>query len=78
MLCKYKDALGPSRVGIRKFRIFDISIVDVLGTVLLAFVVMKFLHINFYTSLFITFVTGLVSHEIFCVDNRLKISNIIK
>ena len=34
--CKYKDALGKPNEGLHSYRVFNISIIDVLLTILLA------------------------------------------
>ena len=34
--CKYKDALGKPKEGLHSYRVFNISIIDVLLTILLA------------------------------------------
>ena len=38
--CKYKDILGKPKTGLHSYRVFNVAIVDVLFTVLLA----KFVH----------------------------------
>lgn len=42
-LCKYKNALGKAKEGIHKYRIFNISIVDLILTIILSLVISKFL-----------------------------------
>ena len=34
--CKYKDSLGKPKKGLHSYRVFDISVLDVLFTFLLA------------------------------------------
>ncbi len=66
-LCKYKYALGKPGVGIHSYRIFNIAIVDVLLTILAAYVISYFTKINIYYTLIGMFILGIISHRLFCV-----------
>lgn len=68
MLCKYKNILGKPGKGVHSYRIFNIAIVDVLLTVLLAFIIHFFFpKISLIYILIFVFALGIVSHHIFCV-----------
>ena len=73
MLCKYKDSLGKPRKGIHKYRIFNIAIVDVLLTLLLAGVISYLFHSNFFIVLIIVFLIGILLHYLFCVKTTIHI-----
>ena len=66
-LCKFKDILGKPNEGIHQFRVFDISILDVMGTIFGAWLVSYFLKIPFIYSLVGLFGLGIFAHRIFCV-----------
>jgi hypothetical protein len=66
-LCKYKDILGVPNQGVHSFRIFNIAIVDVLLTILAAFIISYFLKTNLLYTLLFMFILGIISHRIFCV-----------
>ena len=66
-LCKYKDMFGKPNQGVHSFRIFNIAIVDVLLTILAAFIISYFLKTNFLYTLLFMFILGIISHRIFCV-----------
>ena len=68
MLCKYKDALGKPKEGLHKYRIFNIAIVDVLLTIIGAYIFYLF-HpkFNFFIILLCLFILGIILHRIFCV-----------
>ena len=52
MLCEYKNMLGKVGEGVHSIRIFNIAIVDVLATVLLAYVIYLFMpKYNFFVIL---------------------------
>jgi len=67
MLCKYKDSLGKPNEGVHKYKIFNISIVDVLLTIFVAFIISFFSKINFFIILILLFIAGIILHRIFCV-----------
>ena len=66
-LCKYKDMFGKPNQGVHSFRIFNIAIVDVLLTILAAYIISYFLKTNFLYTLLFMFILGIISHRIFCV-----------
>lgn len=66
-LCKYKDILGKPGQGLHSYRIFNIAIVDVLLTILAAYILSIFTNYKFiYTTIFM-FILGIISHRVFCV-----------
>lgn len=71
MLCKYKDLLGVPGKGIHKYRVFNIAIVDVLLTIILAGIISYIFKLNFLLTLIITFLLGIIIHHIFCVKTTI-------
>jgi hypothetical protein len=67
MLCKYKHIFGIPGKGLHKYRIFNIAIIDVLLTIILAIIISYLLKINFIITLIILFLVGIIMHRIFCV-----------
>ena len=67
MLCKYKDALGKPNQGIHQYRFLGVAIVDVIMTIIAAFIISYFTKYNFWLILIILFLTGIILHHIFCV-----------
>jgi hypothetical protein len=68
MLCPYKDIAGKVGEGLHSYRVANIAIVDVLLTILGAFI----LHFMFptYSVLSIAivlFLLGIIAHRLFCV-----------
>lgn len=68
MLCAYKDIFGKVGEGVHSYRIANIAVVDVISTIIVAFLLhylfpsYKTLHI-----LIVLFLLGIVLHRIFCV-----------
>lgn len=72
MLCEYKDILGKSRQGIHSYRIFNIAIVDVLMTVIAAFIIHLLIpRYRFFLILMILFLLGIILHRLFCVKTTI-------
>jgi hypothetical protein len=66
-LCQYKDIFGRPREGAHAYRLFDIAVVDVAATVVLAFIIARFFGLSFWKSLVACFLIGVISHRAFCV-----------
>ena len=67
-LCRYNKIFGETNKGLHSYRIYDIAIIDVFLTFLLAYVI----HIynkqySFVKISLILFVLGIVLHRMFCV-----------
>lgn len=76
-LCKYANALGEPGKGVHSIKIFNISVVDVLLTIILALVFALFFKyaikleatflMIFIVTLVSLFILGIILHKIFCV-----------
>jgi hypothetical protein len=66
-LCLYKDLFGRPREGAHAYRIFDIAVVDVAATVVVAYVIARIFGVVFWKSLVVLFIVGILSHRAFCV-----------
>ena len=70
-LCKFKDIFGKPNTGLHSIRIFNIAVVDVLLTALLAYLISKTFHTRFYITLVTLFIIGIILHRIFCVKTTI-------
>jgi len=70
-LCKYKDILGKPREGIRKYRIFDISIMDTVVVLIFGYIISRYMEWNLSIVLVVLFISGIIVHKIFCVRTRI-------
>ncbi len=66
-LCQYKDIFGRPREGAHAYRVFDIAVVDVVATVVVAYVIARVFGFAFWKSLVALFIVGIISHRAFCV-----------
>lgn len=68
MLCQYKNILGTVGQGVHSYRIFDLAIVDILFTIIGAYIIYLFIpRINYFIILISLFLLGIILHKIFCV-----------
>ena len=67
--CKYKDILGKPKTGLHSYRVYNIAVIDVLLTFLLAKFIQYYLleETDFFLILCICFISGIVIHRVFCV-----------
>lgn len=80
-LCKYKNIFGEPGTGIHSYRVFDVAIIDVLSTLLGAYVIsviFKYTTVNqaadnsskgfqFVYVAAALFLLGIIMHRLFCV-----------
>tara|TARA_B100001996_G_scaffold339238_1_gene292121 strand:- start:51 stop:296 length:246 start_codon:yes stop_codon:yes gene_type:complete len=67
--CKYKDILGKPGKGLHSYRVYNIAVIDVLLTFLLAKFIQYYLleETDFFLILCCCFIAGIVIHRVFCV-----------
>jgi len=67
VLCKYKNAFGVPGQGIHSFRLFNFSIVDIIITIIGAYIISIFFKISLLYTTVGLFSLGIFVHRIFCV-----------
>ena len=71
-LCEYKDLFGEPGKGIREWRIFNLSIVDFIGAIILGLILSKLFNTSKIGGVFLSFILGLIFHKLFCVETTLN------
>lgn len=66
-LCKYKNIFGEVNTGIHSYRIFNIAYMDVLVTVVAAYITSKLLKTPLLYTVIVFFLAGILMHRLFCV-----------
>ena len=77
MLCKYKNnatnLFGEVGKGTHSYRIFDIAYVDVILTIIGAYIIkLLFPQYKFIVILIILFLIGIICHYLFCIDTTVN------
>ena len=70
-LCKYRNIFGEPNTGLHSIRIFNIAIIDVLMTIIAAYIISYFTSYSFYIVLLVLFLLGIFLHRIFCVKTTI-------
>jgi len=71
-LCKYKDVFGRPGEGAHSYRIFNIAIVDTIGTIIIGYLISKYFKLKLYIVLIVLFILSIIIHKIFCVKTTLS------
>lgn len=66
-LCKYKNALGVPKKGIHSYRLFGFAIMDIIMTIIAAYLIAYFFQKSFVNTLILLFILGIILHRVFCV-----------
>lgn len=72
-LCRYKDVLGKPGEGVHSYRICNIAVVDLIMTVIGAWIISKIIDKSFSLSFIFLFTLGIILHRVFCVKTTLDI-----
>ena len=66
-LCKYKNSLGEPKKGIHSYRFLNIAVMDVIMTLIAAFMISVIFKIPFLKTALFLFILGIFLHRLFCV-----------
>lgn len=66
-LCEYSTIFGSPNTGLHRYRVFNLAIVDIILTVILAYVIYHITKYNFFVILIVCFIIGIIAHRLFCV-----------
>ena len=66
-LCKYRDSLGVPKQGIHSSRFFGVAIMDVIFTIIGAWIISYFTNKSFIFTMIFLFLLGIMLHRLFCV-----------
>jgi hypothetical protein len=68
MFCEYSNIFGKPNEGLHSIRLFDIAIIDVILTIMAAYLLNIMLNgNNFILILIVLFISGIILHRLFCV-----------
>jgi len=66
-LCKYRNALGVPGKGVHSLRLGGIAIMDVVMTLIGAYIIAYYARVSFAWTAAGLFLLGIVLHRLFCV-----------
>jgi hypothetical protein len=66
-LCKHRNALGVPRKGVHSVRLGGIAVVDVIMTLIGAYIIARIMRASFAWTAAGLFLLGIILHRLFCV-----------
>jgi uncharacterized membrane protein len=70
-LSKYKDMFGKPKTGAHKYRFLHVAIVDVILTIIGAYLISWYFDCSFLPTLGLLFLLGIILHRLFSVRTTL-------
>jgi hypothetical protein len=71
-LCKHKHIFGVEGQGFHSYRVFNIAILDLLGTVVISWLIAATLNVYFVYVFVIAMVLAIILHRILCVKTTIN------
>jgi hypothetical protein len=72
MFCKYSNIFGIPGKGIHSIRLFNIAIIDLIFTILAAYLINIWTGVNnFILVLIVLIMSGIIFHRLFCVKTTI-------
>jgi uncharacterized membrane protein YcaP (DUF421 family) len=69
---KFSEIFGRPNEGVHSYRFLNLAVVDVLGTIIIAYMIAKIFDLNPFIIIFIAFLIGIILHRLFCVNTTLN------
>ena len=67
-LCPYRNMFGAPNNGVHSYRLLNIAVVDVVFTILAAYMISMYTKYTFLLTSISLFALGIFFHYIFCVE----------
>jgi hypothetical protein len=71
-LSQYRNIFGAPRTGVHSYRWFDLAVVDVAATILVAIIISALADISLVYTLIALFATGIIAHRLFHVNTTIS------
>jgi len=69
---EYRDIFGKPNTGVHSLRLFNIAVLDVIGTIIIAFVTSVLIQQPLWLTLILWMLVAIWMHRIFCVDTTIN------
>lgn len=70
-LCKYKDMFGKPGQGVHSYRFMGVAIIDVILTILVAWLISFLSGWTLWKCIVGMFVLGIIAHRLYCVRTKI-------
>lgn len=71
-LCKYRHIFGKEKEGVHSIRLFNIAVVDVVFTLIGAWMISYFTGVALVWCVIGVFVAAIIAHRLFCVNTTIN------
>lgn len=72
-MCQFKNMFGKPKEGVHSYRVFNIAIVDVILSFILAVIISWMVPVlTVPVSFLLVLILGIISHKIFCVNTTVN------
>ena len=69
---QFSEIFGRPNEGVHSYRFFNLAIVDVIGTIVIAYIIAKIFNLNPWITIIIAFIIGIILHRLFCVNTTIN------
>ena len=69
---EYKNIFGKEGEGAHSIRFLNIAIVDLIFTIIGAFLISYFFNLNFFIVFIILMIMAIILHRLFCVNTTIN------
>lgn len=69
---KYSNIFGKPKTGFHSYRVFDVAIFDLLGTILISGLISYSFNFNFLLVFIILLIIAILLHRLFCVNTTIN------
>lgn len=69
---KFSEIFGRPNEGVHSYRFLNLAIIDVIGTIVIAYIIAKIFNLNPWITIIFAFVIGIILHRLFCVNTTIN------
>jgi hypothetical protein len=69
---QFSEIFGRPNEGVHSYRFLNLAIVDVIGTIVIAYIIAKIFNLNPWITIIFAFVIGIILHRLFCVNTTIN------
>lgn len=69
---QFSEIFGRPNEGVHSYRFFNLAMVDVIGTIVIAIMIAKIFNLNIWLTVIIAFIIGIILHRLFCVNTTIN------
>ena len=71
-LCQYRDVFGKAGTGVHSVRLYNVAVLDVIGTIVGATVLARVFRWNVWLTNALAFLLAILAHRLFCVNTTVN------